>query len=156
MSKLPLAEVLNSLDHQNKSYYDNIEDKKQFQPYTLMRFMSSGGNDEMLSKVSLMAVNTLVNTHFWDTEKDLQVALLYGIGFKTKVFHKWIPMDKKSGNAFYAFIYDIHAQNGTYLNDMELEIFTNGMELEDVKDLCREYGKTTDEEKKIVKSYRDL
>jgi len=92
--KLELKDVLGNLDRRNKDYYDSIPEelKKQFQPFVLMRYMSSLP-DGQLSPFAIIGVNEIVNTHFWETSKEteLHAKLLACTGMGNKQFHKWIP-----------------------------------------------------------------
>jgi hypothetical protein len=68
----------------------------------------------MADCVSLMAVNEIVNKHFWDLskEKDLQVRLLYSCGMGQSIFHKWIPSKRDSLPECHKFIKDLYYERG--------------------------------------------
>lgn len=156
-NKLPLKDVLKSLDHKNFDFYENLSEieKKDFQPYVLMRFMQTGGNEYMADCVQLMAVNEIVNKNFWDisNEKELQVRLLYSCGLDQTIYHKWIPQKKDSLPECHTFIKDVYKERNMQLNSDEVHIILTKLGKNGLEDLCDEYGVPEDRKKKIVKQY---
>lgn len=157
-NKLPLKDVLKQIDFKNFDFYQNLSDdeKKEFQPYVLMRFIQSGGNDTITNLVQLMAVNEIINKYFWDLskEKELQVRLLYSCGLDQSVFHKWIPNKKDSMPECHTFIKNIYYERGQQLNDDEVCIILSKIGKTGLENMCDEYGIPDDHKNKIVKQYR--
>jgi len=152
-----LSEVLNSLDKKDYNVYSKMseEQKKEFQPFVIMRYMSSVPDDDA-SVYSLLVVNELANKHFWDltTEKELQAKLLAASGLGKKTYHQWISNKSINTNALHRFILDIFNNKNWHCNKGEIELFCKMNTLETIIDLCSEYGKTKDEQKKIVEQYK--
>lgn len=155
--KLDLKTVLSNLDHGNKDFFNSLsdEEKKSFQPFVLMRFMSSVQNSEY-PEIALISINEIVNKHFWDIsrEVELNAKLLAACGYKKNMFHKWIPNKISKTNAVMSFVRDIFNHRRWHCNKMELDIFINKLNLEQLEGLCSEYGKSKEETSKITKDYK--
>lgn len=91
--------------------------------------MSSGGTNGELHRATLMVTNEIANKYFWDMNKDMQVALLYSIGFNMNVFHKWIPTKNKKSSPLGSFIYDIHSDKNIFLKDDEIGLFISKLNI---------------------------
>lgn len=154
-----LSDILNSLDKKDYTIYNKMSDeqKKEFQPFVLMRFMSSVPNDDE-SLYSLVLVNEYVNKYFWDlsTDKELQSKLLSASGLGNKKYHQWIANKTINSNAIHAFIIEVFNNKNWHCNNTEIDMFCKMNTLEDITDLCNEYGKTKDEQKRIVDQYKKL
>lgn len=160
--KLPLSKVLFELDNRNINFYETLcdENKKEFQPFVLMRFMSSSSDSAEISKLSLISTNEFVNKHFWDLskEKELFAKLLpaSGLGFKLK--HSWI-VNKKTKNT--DIIYNLAKEYHKYVhnwdaNKTEINIFISKLSIDDIKEICHDLGKQQDETKKITNEFKKV
>ena len=72
--------VLPALDKRKKNFYNSLTDdeKKQYSPFIIMRYMSSNGNGSS-HEMSILDANDWVNKHFWvlsKEHKELQHLLL--------------------------------------------------------------------------------
>ena len=94
-----IIDVLKHIENKDYDYFDSLteEQKKELQPYILMRWMATV-KEEQLHQYYTLAVNELVNINFWDLSKykDLQFKLLCAVGQKEKVFHQWLASSKSS------------------------------------------------------------
>ena len=77
--KNDIFEVIKQIDRKNYNYYDSLTDeqKKEIQPYTLMRWMSTVSDEQSHQKYNI-TINNNVNKYFWELSKykDLQFKLL--------------------------------------------------------------------------------
>lgn len=160
--KLTLSKVLNALDNRQINFYDTLsdEEKKDFQPYVLMRFMSHSETGSDLAKLSLMATNEFVNKYQWDLpkEKELYAKLLSASGLGFKQNHKWIA--GKNTNTSTDPVKALVKEKLKFLNwnanNVELNLYISRLSKDDVKELCDEIGKQAEETKKIVAYYRKV
>ena len=156
--KLALNEVLTNLDKKNLKYYDSLseEEQKEFQPFVLMRFLSSSDNSSLEAKYSLITTNEFVNQYLWELpkEKELHAKLLAasGLGFKQK--HSWIAAKNKNTDIVKDFIKMISNMNGQNPNRLELDIHIKNLTYVKLVDLLDEYGIQKDEAKKITNHYK--
>jgi hypothetical protein len=154
-----LSDILNSLDKKDYNVYSKMSEdqKKEFQPFVLMRYLSSVPDNEP-SMYSLVAVNEYVNKHFWDlsSDKELQSKLLSAAGLGKKSYHQWISNKSVSANALHSFVIEIFDNKNWHCNKVEIELFCKLNNLDDINNLCSEYGKTKDEQKKIVEQYKKI
>jgi hypothetical protein len=155
--KSNLSDILNSLDKKDYAVYSKMaeDQKKEFQPFVLMRYMSASSDNELYS---LVVVNEYVNKYFWDlsSEKELQSKLLAASGIGKKSYHQWIPNKTVNANSLHAFVLEIFDNKNWHCNKGEIELFCKMNTIEDINNLCSEYGKTKDEQKKIVDQYKKL
>jgi hypothetical protein len=157
--KSNLADILASLDKKDYDLFSkmNDEQKKDFQPFVLMRYMSSLP-DGPESLYALIAVNEMVNKNFWDltSEKDLQAKLLSASGIGKKSYHQWISNKSQNVNTLHSFILRIFENKNWHCNKTEVDMFCKNNTLDDIIDLCMEYGITKDEQKKITEQYKKI
>lgn len=156
--KLALGKVLDALDNRNISFYDTLSDdeKKEFQPFVLMRFMSSSSNSPIESKYSLISTNEIVNKHFWDLskEKELHARLLSACGLGSKQRHDWITGTKSTKDIVSEFIKMVLKNQGWNANNTEIRLYISNINGDELEDLCNEYGKSKEDTKKIITQYR--
>lgn len=148
------------MDKRDSNFYEKLstEEKKGFQPLILMKYMSSVPNGQTLPYLALVTTNEMVNKNFWEltSEPELQSKLLALCGTGQKTYHKWLPFNNKKTQALTEFVKDIFRDKNWSCNSFEVDLFLSNMNEENVKDLCRDYGKTKDEEKKIITEFRKL
>lgn len=160
--KLALNKVLSALDNRQINFYDTLsdEEKKDFQPYVLMRFMSHSETNHELAKLSLMATNEFVNKYQWDLpkEKELYAKLLSASGLGFKQNHKWIAgkNTKNSSDPVKLLVKEKFKMIGWNANTVELNLYISRMSNNDVKELCDEFGKQKEEAKKIVAYHKKV
>jgi hypothetical protein len=98
--KLEIKRVLAAVDQKNYDFYNNLtdEEKKGFNPYTLMRYTANTSGDPDLQEWFIERTNELVNKNYFNFSKDHQGLLwkLYaatGTGIKT--YHPYLAAGKK-------------------------------------------------------------
>lgn len=149
--------VLPNLDRRNFEYYQGLdeEQKKEYVPYILMRWLSQAPNQHGIAQYYLKQVNIQANHHFWDLSKhvDLQHRLLASCGIGDKVRHSWIGMPKKlsQASALDKFVLDIFPS----FNYQELKIFYNSYDLDSFEEFLKEFGLEKDEVKKYLKEFSE-
>ena len=99
-AKLDIKRELSAVDHKNYDFYDNLtpEEKKEFSPYVLMRFVASVQGDRDVQEHFLEMTNELVNKNHWLLSKDHKALLwkLYAAtGVGISAFHPYIAAGKK-------------------------------------------------------------
>lgn len=156
--KLPLNSILGSLDLRKKDYYDNLneEQKKQIQPFVLMRYISTNSNPD-IHTLSLIATNEIVNVHFWDfsKDKDLQWRLMATCGIGQKSYHKWIANKKHTTkNKLNTFLKDYYKKRNWVLNDTELKIIISNLDQNKLKEMCEDEGLQKNELKDIINEFK--
>jgi len=156
-NKLDLGSTLSAIDMKNKDYYNNLEDqeKKQYAPFVLMRFLSSATDQSGLHQFHCLAVNDIVNTDFWTLSKypDFQHLLMCLVGLGKKQFHQWIPNPKKkNSDKVKEFLQRVHPS----INDIEIKLFLRNNTIEEFKQLCRDYALEDKEIKPLADSYESL
>lgn len=158
MYKLNLTNVLQKLDFGDKELYSKLEDehKKEFQPFVLMRYMSSSPG--VMHNLSLVAVNEIVNIYFWDLskDKDLQCRLLATCGLQKKTYHKWIPNKKSTSNNLESFIIQMFKDKKYNVNKDEINLYISMLDENELKNLILDYGIEKEQEKKILKEFKNL
>lgn len=160
--KLVLNKVLNALDNRQLNFYDtlNDEEKKDFQPYILMRFMSHSETNPDLAKLSLITTNEFVNKYQWDLpkEKELYAKLLSASGLGFKQNHKWIAGKNKnsSNDPVKSLVKEKLKMVGWDANTVELNLYISRMSKNDIKDLCDEFGKQKEESNKIIAYHKKV
>jgi hypothetical protein len=157
---LDLTKTLAALDMRKKDFYDTLtsEEKKAFQPYVMLRYMSSVPDKGDLPYLALYSTNQIANKHFWELTKEpeLQAKLLALCGLGSKQYHKWIPAKTKRSGVLNSFIYDIFDGKNWHCNSYEIQLYLNLMTEDDLGELCDSYGKTKEERKKIIEEFRKL
>ena len=138
--KNDIFEVLKQIDNKNYQYYESlsVEQQKEIQPYTLLRWLSSlAGNEQDHIKYTL-ETNEKVNKRFWELSKykDLQWKLLCSCGSKKFIRHQWIPMSKTNKDKNYNMLRKFYSN----LNDDEFEMKYREMTSNDIKDVQKFLG----------------
>lgn len=162
MAKQPLdlTKTLTALDYRNKEYYSKLtkEEQKAFQPFVLMRYMSSVPDKGDLPYLSLVSINEIVNSHFWELSKEveLQAKLLAASGLGQKTYHKWIPPKNKRKTILRDLVRDYFKQKNWFCNNLEIDVYLAKITLQDLEDLCDEFAKTKEDKKKIIEEFKAI
>ena len=153
--------VLPALDYHDLSFYNKLsaEEKKQYSPYVILRYMSSNGNGKTHER-ALLDTNDWVNKHFWkfssnDTDghdhKELLHLLLCLCGQQRKSFHKWIKANNKRSNKLFQLL----KQRYLYLNQQEYKILLATMTEDDIKVFCQDYAMNDDDIANYIKEFNN-
>lgn len=138
--KNDIFEVIKQIDNKNYRYYDSLNDeqKKELQPYTLMRWMATASGNEELHKQMTLNVNNKVNVHFWELSKykDLQYKLLCSCGLKKWMRHQWLPMSKSNNDKQYKIIREFYKN----LNEQDFMIKYKSLSKNDIENILRCVG----------------
>ena len=132
--KNDIFEVIKQIDRKNYNYYDSLTDeqKKEIQPYTLMRWMSTVSDEQSHQKYNI-TINNNVNKYFWELSKykDLQFKLLCTSGQSGFNRHQWIPISKtlndKTLNSIKEYFQGLTSQ--------EIQMKYQKMSKEEIKDI---------------------
>lgn len=129
--KLNLKRILEAVDTRNYDFYDNLsdEEKKEFSPYILMRYVSNVSGDDYLQEWYIERTNELVNKEHWTLSKNhksLIWKLFAAVGVGSVQYHPYIALGKK-----------------TKRNKIEklLEELYPNMKLDDIQVLASQYSK---------------
>lgn len=138
--KNDIFEVLKQIDNKNYQYYDSLNEdqKKEIQPYTLCRWMSTIAGQEKMHELLTILVNNNVNKNFWELSKykDLQYKLLCSCGVKKFVKHQWIPQSKSKIDKTYNIVRNFYKN----LSDDEFNIKYKNMSNDEIKDIQKFLG----------------
>lgn len=154
---LNIFNELKELDCRNKDFYSDLsqENKKKIGMFPIMRWASGvQSRDVEMQEYYILATNE-VNKMFFDLGKhpELQWKMLSTIGVGTSVRHQWIPMmKKKTTNKLDKLLYDYNP----FLNDHELKIIKSKITVDDIKDVCKQYGMEDAEIKEYIKEVKKL
>ena len=136
--KISLTEQLNAIDLRQYGWYDKLseEERKSFNMYVLMRFISTG-NSEFYH---LMFANECVNLHFnvLNQNPSMQHRMLQATGMG-RTSHGWIAPPKKI-NSRNADIIDVIAPTHQHLSDDELDWLIEEMDQEELESILLDYG----------------
>lgn len=97
---LDIKRELAAVDLRNFDFYDNLspEEKKEFSPYILMRYVSNVEGDRDIQEWFLEMTNELVNKNHWDLSKNHK-ALLWKLfaatGAGIKCYHPYLKASSK-------------------------------------------------------------
>jgi hypothetical protein len=97
---LDIKRELAAVDLRNYDFYDKLtpEEKKEFSPYVLMRYVSNVDGDRDLQEWFLERTNELVNKDHWTLSKNhkpLLWKLFAGCGIGTKTYHPYLKANSK-------------------------------------------------------------
>lgn len=97
---LDIKRELAAIDLRNYEFYDSLSDqeRKEFSPYVLMRYISNVNGDREIQEWFLEMTNELINKNFWNLTKEHK-ALLWKLfaatGIGTKFYHPYLAAGKK-------------------------------------------------------------
>jgi len=97
---LDIKRELGAVDLRNYDFYDKLtdEEKKEFSPYILMRYVSNVDGDRDLQEWFIERTNELVNKHHWVLSKNhkaLLWKLFAGCGAGIKTYHPYLKAGSK-------------------------------------------------------------
>jgi len=97
---LDIKRELAAVDMRDKDFYNNLTDqeKKEFSPYILMRYVSNVQGDTFWQEHYLEACNELVNKNHWaftKNDKGMLWKLFAGCGTGQKMYHPYLAAGKK-------------------------------------------------------------
>jgi len=97
---LDIKRELANVDLRNYNFYDNLSDqeKKEFSPYVLMRYVSNVDGNRELQEWFLERTNELVNKDHWvlsKNHKPLLWKLFAGCGIGSKLYHPYLKAGTK-------------------------------------------------------------
>jgi hypothetical protein len=151
--RLDLKQILYSLDSKNRNFYKNLseEDKKQYVPFVLMRFLSSTPDQSGCHDYHIHMVNELINQNFWMLNKHPELChlLMTAIGTGQKQYHPWIAGPKKRQGEK---IFELFQQQYPGLNEDEFAILLASYDSHSFKEYCQQWGM----EDQQVKQYAEL
>lgn len=135
-----IFEVIKEIDKKNYQYYELLDDehKKDIQPYTLARWISSVDGKDYKQEWYNHSINQYVNMYFWELSKykDLQWKLLCSCGTKGWNKHIWIQNNKNNTNKEY----DILKKFYSNLTTDEFNIKYEKMTKEEKNDVLKFLG----------------
>lgn len=150
---LNIFNELKQMDLKNANFFESLTDeqKKQLQPYSLMRWAS--GCEGQYKYYVLQMINTLVNKDYGlikTEDKELLWKLLSACGTGTLNKYSWIkPVGKKQTNT--PKIDELILQENIDVNDKELNLIKKFLTEESLEKYCKYQG-YTDKEIKDVKT----
>jgi hypothetical protein len=97
---LDIKRELEAVDLRNYNFYDNLSDqeKKDFSPYVLMRYVSNVQGETDIQEWFLETTNELVNKDHWVLSKNhkaLLWKLFAGCGAGVKTYHPYLKAGTK-------------------------------------------------------------
>ena len=97
---LDIKRELAAVDLRNYDFYDKLTDqeKKEFSPYVLMRYVSNSDADRDTQEWFIERTNELVNKNHWDLSKNhkaLLWKLFAGCGVGIKTYHPYLKASSK-------------------------------------------------------------
>lgn len=100
MKKLDIKRELKSVDQKDYDFYDNLteEEKKEFSPYVLMRYVSNVRGDREVQEWYVELTNELVNKHHWALSREhkaLLWKLFAAVGTGVTAYHSYLATGKK-------------------------------------------------------------
>lgn len=155
--KLNIFNELKELDTRNTKFYKELtpEQKKKIGMYPIIRWAS--GVKSSNTKVQEFYIESMneANKLFFDLAKhpELQWMLLASCGLGASVRHEWIPTIKKTNtNKLDKLLFDCMP----YLNHDELSIVKKKITVDDIKDICKQYGMLDSEIKEYVNEVKKI
>jgi hypothetical protein len=97
---LDIKRELGAVDQRNYDFYDKLppEEKKEFSPYILMRYVSNVQGDRDVQEWFIERTNEMVNKNHWDLSKNhkaLLWKLFAGCGTGMKAYHPYLKLPGK-------------------------------------------------------------
>lgn len=97
---LDIKRELAAVDEKNYDFFDQLseDEKKEFSPYVLLRYVSNVNGDADLQEWFIETVNETVNKNFWaltKNHKSLLWKLYAASGIGSKFFHPYLALGKK-------------------------------------------------------------
>jgi hypothetical protein len=153
--KLDIFKTLEQIDKRNYEFYNSLDDdeRKGFQPFVIMRWMSVAQDQNGLHLYYLHVTNQLVNKNLWDlsAHPELVWSQMAACGVGTRKNHKWI---KGPSRASRSKIDEVLKRHFPDLNRQELAIMKKEMKVDGFKEFLREYAYDEKEEKDLLKQFK--
>jgi hypothetical protein len=139
---LDIKRELAAVDLRDYEFHNNLtpEEKKEFSPFVLMRYVSNVNGNEELQEWFLDRTNELVNKNHWALSKDHK-ALLWKLfascGIGTKIYHPYLKVGSKEKpikiEKLLATLYPAMKMN-------EIKLLAKSMTKEDKEELFNDIG----------------
>jgi hypothetical protein len=139
---LDIKKELAAVDLRDKNFYDNLtdEEKKDFNPYILMRFVSNVDGDDDLQEWFLEMTNELVNKNHWKLSKNhkgLLWKLYSGVGAGIKAYHPYLAAGKAAkANKIEKLIAELNPT----MKMSDVKLLASLMDKNDIEDLFNKLG----------------
>lgn len=148
---LEIKDVLKAVDTRNYDFYESLDDaqRKEFSPYTLMRFTSNVNGDMETQEWFLERTNEFVNKNHWSLSKNHKPLLwkLYaGIGVGTPAFHPYLASSKVELNKIEKLIAELYPSMKTE----DIKLLGNMMTEQEKQELVDKMGFEDSERKKYL------
>lgn len=152
---LDLWRTLQHADENDLTFYDQLteDERSDFQPLTLMRWISSVSNANPNAQWYIIVANQIVNEYVFSLSKhpDLLWKLLATCGAGSKQRHEWIKGPTKLvTNKLDQLILNLNPS----LNSMELDLVKRNFTRDQLIKLCRGLAMDDSETNKIVEEYK--
>jgi len=160
--KLNLNSVLQALDRQDLKYYDGltVEEKKEYVPFVLMRFMASAGPQSKHAAYAVIATNELVNKSLFDLGKhpELQHMLLCLTGLITKQYRPYLGAKNTRTNVGSStkVVDDFFISLYPGINATELAILKSRHDKNTLRELGEDAGLSKAEIKELVEDAKKM
>jgi hypothetical protein len=133
---LDIKRELNNVDQRNYNFYDNLSDqeKKEFSPYVLMRYISNVQGDADTADWFLERTNEFVNKNHWALSKNhkpLLWKLFASCGTGVNCYHPYLKASSK--------------EKAIKIEKLLLELYP-AMKLEDIKLMAKMMDKKDKDE----------
>ena len=112
--KLDISRQLSAVSNKNYAFYESLteEEKKEFNPYILMRFISNPKGDADIQSWFIELTNEYINKNFWDlskSHKELLWKLYSAVGVGMPIDCTFLTMPKRETvNKFEQLIADLN------------------------------------------------
>lgn len=138
---LDIKKELSAIDLRNHDFYKNLTDqeKKEFNPYILMRFSSNVNANPELEEWFVETTNELVNKNYnsISKHKELLWKLYASTGVGLKFFHPYLAAGKKEKTAK---IEKLLAELNPAMKISEVKMLASLMTKEDINELFDSLG----------------
>lgn len=139
--KLKIKDVISAVDSRDYNFYQNLDDdqKKEFSPYVLMRYISNVSGDLETQEWFLERTNEMINKNHWNISKGhkgLLWKLYAGVGAGINTFHPYLPMVKTELNKFEKLIAELNPSMKTE----DIKLLASMMSDDDKEELFEKMG----------------
>lgn len=138
---LDIKDVLKAIDLRNYEFFNSLDEKqkKEFNPYILMRYISNVNADSDIQEWFLESTNEMINKNHWLLNKDhkeLLWKLFAGIGLGTPLFHPYLPTLKIELNKIEKLIGELYPT----MKIEDVKLLSSMMTDQDKEDLFDKMG----------------
>ncbi len=139
--KLKIKDVISAVDSRDYNFYQNLDDdqKKEFSPYVLMRYISNVSGDLETQEWFLERTNEMINKNHWNISKGhkgLLWKLYAGVGAGMKVNHPYLPQLKVKLNKIETLLAELNPSMKTE----DIQLLASMMTPEDKEELFEKMG----------------